>query len=74
MEGYIGSLALNTENYYGEHYARGHSIVSQHFMEPEGSIPNSQELCTCSYLEPDPENGFRLERFGLLKNPMISFI
>jgi hypothetical protein len=22
----------------------GHSIVSQHFMEPEGSIPNSQEL------------------------------
>jgi hypothetical protein len=28
---------------------RGHSIVSQHFMEPEGSIPNSQELSTCSY-------------------------
>jgi hypothetical protein len=27
----------------------GHSIVSQHFMEPEGSIPNSQELSTCSY-------------------------
>jgi hypothetical protein len=26
----------------------GHSIVSQHFMEPEGSIPNSQELSTCS--------------------------
>jgi hypothetical protein len=31
----------------------GHSIVSQHFMEPEGSIPNSQELSTSSYLEPD---------------------
>jgi hypothetical protein len=31
----------------------GHSIVSQHFMEPEGSIPNSQELSTCSYPEPD---------------------
>jgi hypothetical protein len=29
------------------------SIVSQHFMEPEGSIPNSQELSTCSYPEPD---------------------
>jgi hypothetical protein len=29
----------------------GHSIVSQHFMEPEGSIPNSQELSTCSYPE-----------------------
>jgi hypothetical protein len=27
----------------------GHSIVSQHFMEPEGSVPNSQELSTCFY-------------------------
>jgi hypothetical protein len=27
----------------------GHSIVSQHFMEPEGSIPNSQDLSACSY-------------------------
>jgi hypothetical protein len=31
----------------------GHSIVSQHFMEPEGSIPNSQELSNCSYPELD---------------------
>jgi hypothetical protein len=31
----------------------GHSIVSQHFIEPVGSIPNSQELSTCSYPEPD---------------------
>jgi hypothetical protein len=31
----------------------GHLIVSRHFMEPEGSIPNSQELSTCSYPEPD---------------------
>jgi hypothetical protein len=31
----------------------GHSIVSQHFMEPEGSIPNSQELSTRSHPEPD---------------------
>jgi hypothetical protein len=31
----------------------GHSIVFQHFMEPEGSIPNSQALFTCSYPEPD---------------------
>jgi hypothetical protein len=29
----------------------GHSIVSQHFMEPEGSILNSQEPSTCSYPE-----------------------
>jgi hypothetical protein len=36
-----------------EHQMLGPSIVSQHFMEPEGSIPNSQELSTCSYPEPD---------------------
>jgi hypothetical protein len=28
-------------------------IVSQHFMELVGSIPNSQELSTCSYPYPD---------------------
>jgi hypothetical protein len=26
---------------------------SQHFMEPEGSLPNSQDLSTCTYPEPD---------------------
>jgi hypothetical protein len=31
----------------------GHSIISQHIMESEGSIPNSQELSTCSYPELD---------------------
>jgi hypothetical protein len=31
----------------------GLSIVSQHFMESESSIPNSQELSACSYPEPD---------------------
>jgi hypothetical protein len=36
----------------------GHSIVSQHFMEPEGSIPNSQELATCSYPEPDQSSPY----------------
>jgi hypothetical protein len=34
------------------HRLLGHSIVSQHFTEPEGSIPNSQELSACSYPEP----------------------
>jgi hypothetical protein len=29
------------------------SEVSQHFMEPEGSLPRSQELPTCTYPEPD---------------------
>jgi hypothetical protein len=28
-------------------------MVSQHFMEREGSIPNSQELSICPYPEPD---------------------
>jgi hypothetical protein len=31
----------------------GHSIDSQHFMEPKGSILNSEELSTCPYPEPD---------------------
>jgi hypothetical protein len=26
---------------------------SQHFMEPEGSLPSSQQLSTCTYPEPD---------------------
>jgi hypothetical protein len=29
-----------------EHSSRGHSTVSQHFMEPESSPPHSQELST----------------------------
>jgi hypothetical protein len=37
----------------------GHSIVSQHFMELEGSIPNSQQLSTCSYPEPDQSSPHR---------------
>jgi hypothetical protein len=44
--------------YGAEHYWRGHQlcshlIVSQHYMEPEGSIPHSQEFSTCPYPEPD---------------------
>jgi hypothetical protein len=27
--------------------------ITQHFMEPEGSLPSSQELSTCTYPEPD---------------------
>jgi hypothetical protein len=43
----------------------GHSIVSQHFMEPEGSIPDSQELSTCSYPEPYKNNN-ALKHFQFL--------
>jgi hypothetical protein len=38
------------------------SIVSEHFMEPEGSIPNSQELSTCSYPEPDQSSPHQSSR------------
>jgi hypothetical protein len=31
----------------------GHSIVTNDFMEPQGSIPNPQELSNSSYPEPD---------------------
>jgi hypothetical protein len=48
----ILTLSLLT-NYGAQHYSRGHSIVSHHFTEPEGPIPNSQELSSCSYPEPD---------------------
>jgi hypothetical protein len=30
-------------------------------MEPEGSIPNSQELSTCPYPEPDQSNPHALK-------------
>jgi hypothetical protein len=44
-----------------EYHSRGHnlcshSVVSQHFMEPEGSLPSSQELSNCTYPEPDQSN------------------
>jgi hypothetical protein len=35
------------------HKLCSHSVVSQHFMEPEVSLPLSQELSTCTYPEPD---------------------
>jgi hypothetical protein len=42
----------------------GHSIVSQHFMEPVGSIPNSQDLPTYSYPEPDQSSPYHPVHFG----------
>jgi hypothetical protein len=35
-----------------------HSSTSQHFMEPEGSLPCSQEPSTCSYPETDQCNPY----------------
>jgi hypothetical protein len=31
-------------------------------MEPQGSIPNSQELSTCSYPEPDQAYSWKAEK------------
>jgi hypothetical protein len=50
----------------------GHSIVSQHFMEPEGSIPNSQELSTSSYPEPDQSSPYN--SIPPLQDPLYSHI
>jgi hypothetical protein len=29
-------------------------------MEPEGSVPNSQELSTCPYPEPEQSSGYMI--------------
>jgi hypothetical protein len=52
----LNSLVL--ANCGAEHHSRGHklcshSVVSQHFMEPESSLPRSQELSTSTYPQPD---------------------
>jgi hypothetical protein len=33
------------------HHLCSHSVVSQHFMEHEGSLQSSKELSTCTYPE-----------------------
>jgi hypothetical protein len=62
------SSFFDPNNYlYGtEHYSRGHQlsshlIVSQHFMEPQSSLPHSQELSICPYPEPDKSSPLRPE-------------
>jgi hypothetical protein len=52
---------LSLSLYGAEHYPRDqqlciHSIFSLHYMEPEGSLPNSQDLFTCTYPEPEQSN------------------
>jgi hypothetical protein len=44
------------------HHLCSHSIVSQQFMEPEGSLPHSQVLSTCAY----PERGQSSPRLPIL--------
>jgi hypothetical protein len=50
-------LQLNEAEHYSRcHQFCSHSRTSQHFMEPEGSLPYSQELSTSPYAEPDQHN------------------
>jgi hypothetical protein len=47
---------------------------SQHFMEPEGSLPSSQELSTCTYLEPNQSslpNPANLSKLPQNREPII---
>jgi hypothetical protein len=44
-----------------------YSRTSQHFIEPRGSLPCSQELSTCTYPEPDRSSPYHLIVF--LQNP-----
>jgi hypothetical protein len=50
-------LGITNQFYGAEYHSRdhklcSHSAVSQHFMEPECSLPRSQQLSTCTYPEP----------------------
>jgi hypothetical protein len=41
------------ERYCSDHHLCSYSVDSQHFMEPEGSLPHSQQLSNFTYPEPD---------------------
>jgi hypothetical protein len=47
---------------------RSYSRTSQHFMEPEGSLPRSQEPSTGPYLEPDQPNPSYLFKIHFTSN------
>jgi hypothetical protein len=45
---------------------RSTSIFSQHFMQPESSSPNSQELSICFYSEPDQSTPHHISSRSIL--------
>jgi hypothetical protein len=52
------SLTHGAEPLLRSRQLSSHSRTSQHFMEPESSLPCSQEPCTCSYSEPRQSNPY----------------
>jgi hypothetical protein len=47
------SLAHGAEPFFRSRQLCSHSTTSQHFMEPEGSLPRSQDHSTDPYPDPD---------------------
>jgi hypothetical protein len=50
---YTHNLLCGVEYRSRGHKLCSHSVGSQHFMEPEGSLPSLQELSNCTYPEPN---------------------
>jgi hypothetical protein len=50
---YLTNKLCGAEYHSRCHKLCSHSVVSQHFMEPEGSLLSLQELSTCTYPEPN---------------------
>jgi hypothetical protein len=50
---YVHNWLCGAEYHSRGHKLCSHSVVSQHFMEPRGSLPRSQELSICTYPGPD---------------------
>jgi hypothetical protein len=73
-----GSLTHGAEPFLRSCQLCSHSRTSQCFMEPEGSLPRSQEPSTGRYPEPDPSNPYHpilsLSPTYVLVIPVVSFL